>query len=144
MLSKLGVHEKIYSFIRITILSSNDSNGFTSFKINVLLQRFLIPPSLHLSLFLSRDSDHQLVSSISELCSNYTLYVYRQTDIFHIAMRNIKHGRARGCCGSEQYLLANTSYCYKLNDYFKKMQQCSHVYCCIKALIRIKKTYIKC
>ncbi len=37
---KLEVHVKIYSYI--AILSSDDSNGFTSFKINVLKQRFLI------------------------------------------------------------------------------------------------------
>ncbi len=79
---------------------------------------FLVPScsahALHLlSLSLSPDSDHQLVSSINELFSNYTLYVYRQTDIFHIAMRSVKHGCVCGCHGNVQYLLANTSYCYK-------------------------------
>ncbi len=63
-----GARKNIFIWIRI--LSSNDSNGFTSFKINVLKQRFSIlflasPCSASLSLSLSLShSDHQLSESI--------------------------------------------------------------------------------
>ncbi len=54
--------------------------------------------SLSLSLSLLPYSDHQLVSFISVLCSSYTIYVYRQTDIFHIATRSVKHRRVSWSC----------------------------------------------
>ncbi len=91
---KTGGARKILLNIWIAILSSSDSNGFTSFKINILKQRFLImslasPCSAHgLHLSLSH-SDLQL-SSNNEL---FQLYSY-----FHIAMRSVIHGRACGCC----------------------------------------------
>ncbi len=73
---KLGVHVKIY--IWIVILSSNDSNGFTSFKINVLKQRILIlsvsvsAHTLHLSLsFRSSDQLQQTVPIIHLFLHSY-------------------------------------------------------------------------
>ncbi len=94
--------------ILITILSSNASNGFTSFKINVLKQRLLLLLlallCISLSLSLSFSS-----SAPSMNCVLIIHLMYRQTDIFHIITRSIKHGCTHGCHGSEQYLLANTS-----------------------------------
>ncbi len=59
MPSKLGLHEKIYSYM------NRDSNGFTSFKINVLKQRllilFLASPARHLSLNLIFSSNNELL-----------------------------------------------------------------------------------
>ncbi len=95
MPSKLGVHEKIFSSMNCDSVF-NDSYGFTSSRFLILFLAF--PCSASLSL--SPDSDNHL-SSINQLCSSYTLYVYGQTDIFHIASRNVKCGwRA-----SVQYLI---------------------------------------
>ncbi len=54
---KLWVHVKIYSYMN-RFLSSNESNGVTSFKINVLKQRFII-------LFLASPALHTLCISLS-------------------------------------------------------------------------------
>ncbi len=65
------VHVKIYSYIVwIVILSSTDSNGFTSFKINILKQRFSIlflalPCSAHALLCISLSHSDQLSSNCS-------------------------------------------------------------------------------
>ncbi len=81
-------------FIWIAILSSNDSNGFTSFKIikaAVLNTVTLSPCSASLSLSLSLSLSH----SDRQISSNklFQLYTY-----FHTAMRSIINGHACGCC----------------------------------------------
>ncbi len=66
-----------------------------------------------------------------------------QKNLSHtVATRSVKRGCACDCRGSKHYLLANTCYCHKLNNYFTKMPQCDNVFCCIEALIRIK-PYVK-
>ncbi len=81
-------------FIWIAILSSKDSNGFSSFKIikATVLNTVTVSPcsaslSLSLSLSLSH-SDHQISSN-----KLFQLYTY-----FHTAMRSIINGHACGCC----------------------------------------------
>ncbi len=74
---KLGVHVKIYSYMNSD--SSNDSNGFTSFKIICSKAAVLNPVprilahALHLSLSLI-----QIVRSAPTNCSNYTLIFTQQ------------------------------------------------------------------
>ncbi len=95
-------------FIWIAILSSNDSNGFSSFKIikaAVLNTVTLTPCSASLSLThsLSHTHRHYLSLSLSlslshsdrQISSNklFQLYTY-----FHTAMRSIINGHACGCC----------------------------------------------
>ncbi len=76
-------------FIWIVILSSNDSNGFSSFKIikatvlNTVTRVALLCISLSLS-----HSDRQISSN-----KLFQLYTY-----FHTAMRSIINGHACGCC----------------------------------------------
>ncbi len=105
----------------ITILSSNDSNGFTSFKINVLKQRFLIlffaSPAL-LSISLS------LIQIISSAPSVNCIPIIYFRHIFHIREAVVAVVASNTCW---QTLLTLT-----------KMLQHNHVFCCIKALIRIK------
>ncbi len=84
-------------FIWIAILSSNDSNGFSSFKIikaAVLNTVTLSPCSASLSLSLSL-SLLSLSLSDRQISSNklFQLYTY-----FHTAMRSIINGHACGCC----------------------------------------------
>ncbi len=79
-------------FILVAILSSNDSNGFSSFKIikaAVLNTVTLSPCSASLSLSLSLShSDRQISSNkLFQLCT-----------YFHTAMRSIINGHACGCC----------------------------------------------
>ncbi len=74
---KLGMYVKIY-FIWIAILSSNDSNGFSSFKIikaavlNTVTRVALLCISLSLSLSLSFISSDQLQQTVS----NYYTYFH--------------------------------------------------------------------
>ncbi len=85
-------------FIWIAILSSNDSNGFTSFKINVLKQRILIlsvsvsatvsAHTLHLSLSLSL-SLIQIVRSAPTNCSNYTLIFTQLLEALYMDTRAV-------------------------------------------------------
>ncbi len=89
-----GAHNNL--FIWIAILSSNDSNGFTSFKIikaavlNTVTRVALLCISLSLSLSLSLSHSDRQISSNKLL---QQLYTY-----FHTAMRSIINGHACGCC----------------------------------------------
>ncbi len=82
MPSKLGVHEKINSYMNHIYESSNDSNGFTSFKISVLKQRFSIlflasPCSASLSLSfrsLARQLHQRTVFQLYTLCVSTDRY----------------------------------------------------------------------
>ncbi len=105
-------------FIWITILSSNDSDGFTSFKIikaGVLNTVTLSPcsASLSLSLSLTHTHTHSLSLSLSHthsLTLSLSLSLshsdrqissdklFRFYTYFHTAMRSIINGHACGCC----------------------------------------------
>ncbi len=86
---KLGVHEKLIH-IWIAILSSNDSNGFTSFKIikavvlnTVTCVALLCTRSASLSLSLSLSNSDRQISSNK---------LFQLNTYFHIAMRSVIHG----------------------------------------------------
>ncbi len=93
-------------FIWIVILSSNDSNGFSSFKIikAAVLNTVTLSPcsaSLSLSLSLSLSHTHTHTHSLSLSHSDHQISsnkLFQLQTYFHTAMRSIINGHACGCC----------------------------------------------